>query len=167
MSRTVDRTNKTPQHKLDCMKRQRAKRNADPAKLEAHRTYMREYRAANREKLRDQSRNLWQLNRYKKRLQKLKVAATPEVLAAIQNHSGVCDICSGPPDGKWNELTIDHCHETLQFRSMLCSSCNRALGYLKDDPVLVRKALVYLERQLRKMLPNEYVETPLYKGATL
>ena len=39
---------------------------------------------------------------------------------------------------------------------MLCSNCNRALGYFKDDIELLKKAIEYLD-QFRKMLPNEFV----------
>jgi Recombination endonuclease VII len=54
-----------------------------------------------------------------------------------------CAICS-------NEFTksphTDHDHETGEVRSLLCGTCNKGLGQFKDDPELLRKAAVYIER---------------------
>lgn len=52
-----------------------------------------------------------------------------------------CEIC-----GSTKLLGIDHCHDTGRVRGKLCRTCNSALGYLKDDLGLVRKAVEYLER---------------------
>jgi hypothetical protein len=61
----------------------------------------------------------------------------------LQNQNGVCKICSKPnPDGK--ALAVDHCHGYGKVRGLLCSNCNTAIGLLKDDWVLLRKAAKYL-----------------------
>lgn len=41
---------------------------------------------------------------------------------------------------------MDHCHETGQFRGVLCNSCNLSLGQLKDSPETLRRLADYLER---------------------
>lgn len=56
-----------------------------------------------------------------------------------------CAICGGRDKNR--HLAIDHCHDTGLIRGLLCMGCNTALGRFKDDPVLLRKAIVYLERQ--------------------
>lgn len=62
-----------------------------------------------------------------------------------QNQQGVCAICKQSPDnGK--ELCVDHCHVTGKVRGLLCDKCNRALGYLKEDPQLIRRAADYLDQ---------------------
>ena len=40
---------------------------------------------------------------------------------------------------------IDHNHKTGEVRGILCSNCNVAIGLLKEDTKLIKKALLYLE----------------------
>ena len=39
---------------------------------------------------------------------------------------------------------LDHDHNTGKLRSFLCSNCNTALGFLKDDKRLFMRAIHYL-----------------------
>jgi DNA-directed RNA polymerase subunit RPC12/RpoP len=41
---------------------------------------------------------------------------------------------------------IDHDHKTGKVRGVLCKRCNNGIGYLMDDPVLLRVAAEYIER---------------------
>lgn len=41
---------------------------------------------------------------------------------------------------------IDHCHDTNKVRGLLCRLCNLGIGNLKDDPVRLRRAADYIER---------------------
>jgi len=63
-------------------------------------------------------------------------------MAKLQGHK--CAICNKKPANK--RLAIDHDHETGKICGLLCSKCNRALGYLNDDKELLRKAISYLEK---------------------
>jgi hypothetical protein len=40
---------------------------------------------------------------------------------------------------------VDHCHITGKVRKLLCSSCNMALGFLKDNIMILEKAIKYLQ----------------------
>ncbi|WP_079168999.1 endonuclease VII domain-containing protein [Streptomyces sp. CC77] len=63
-----------------------------------------------------------------------------ELGAMIEAQAGVCAICqSGPPEH------VDHCHKTGRVRGVLCFNCNSAIGKLRDDPAIVRRAATYLE----------------------
>lgn len=55
---------------------------------------------------------------------------------------GLCEIC-GTTDRK---LCVDHDHITGEIRGLLCSSCNVGLGYFRDSPELLTKAVQYLAR---------------------
>jgi len=65
----------------------------------------------------------------------------------LLKHLGKCAICKTDPlqtGGK--RLAIDHCHETGKIRGLLCASCNRAIGMLKDNTDVLKKAIQYLNR---------------------
>lgn len=60
--------------------------------------------------------------------------------------NGVCAICGEEQtSGKSDLLCVDHNHVTGKVRGLLCHGCNTALGNLKDDPNLMRKAAKYIE----------------------
>lgn len=52
-----------------------------------------------------------------------------------------CMICEDVVD-----LVVDHCHKTGKVRSLLCNKCNQGLGSFKDDPKIINKASLYLEK---------------------
>lgn len=62
-----------------------------------------------------------------------------EQMLKAQGHK--CAICK-------EEFTknphVDHCHTTGNIRGLLCMGCNRGIGYLKDDPDVLRAAINYL-----------------------
>lgn len=64
-----------------------------------------------------------------------------------QNHR--CALCGGEgfkmADHHRVPLVVDHCHDTGKVRQLLCHNCNRALGLLKDDVGLMRRAATYIE----------------------
>lgn len=67
--------------------------------------------------------------------------ATYDAMLAAQH--GRCAICGGPP-GR-SRLHVDHDHITGAVRGLLCGPCNQGLGFLRDDPDVLRAALRYLE----------------------
>ena len=72
----------------------------------------------------------------------LPAGAFDERLVA-QNRS--CVICYSP-FGATRNIHTDHDHVTHRFRGLLCSHCNRGLGYFRDNPLFLRVAADYLER---------------------
>ena len=55
-----------------------------------------------------------------------------------------CDICGCHEDTLTKSLHVDHCHDTNEIRGLLCHACNTGIGSLKDDPILLQKAMEYL-----------------------
>jgi hypothetical protein len=69
----------------------------------------------------------------------------------VAQQNGVCAICREPD----RELCVDHDHRTGRVRSLLCSHCNKAIGFLRESPLLARAAATYLELQLSKEFTGE------------
>ena len=63
----------------------------------------------------------------------------------IQQQGGQCALCR-KPFAAAQQTHVDHDHTTLIVRGVLCSRCNTALGLLRDDPDLMRKAAGYVEQ---------------------
>ena len=65
------------------------------------------------------------------------------VLVIKQNNK--CAICGSDNRGK--DLFVDHNHITGKIRGLLCSTCNFAIGLLKDDPILCDTMAAYLRKE--------------------
>jgi hypothetical protein len=67
--------------------------------------------------------------------------------ALLKAQKGRCAICGTELDGlPKKQVHADHCHKTLTPRGVLCHHCNTGLGHFRDDPEIMRKAIVYLEK---------------------
>jgi hypothetical protein len=63
----------------------------------------------------------------------------------FDRQNGLCFICERPPNGRWDNLVIDHCHKTEKVRGLLCGSCNKSLGCFLDNKNILRNAILYLQ----------------------
>jgi hypothetical protein len=90
--------------------------------------------------------------RQKRKLSKINQYGITELdkikLLEIQKHR--CAICEGHETivrgGKTISLCIDHNHKTGKVRGLLCSNCNRGLGYFKDNMKSLLNAIRYIKR---------------------
>lgn len=62
----------------------------------------------------------------------------------IKNQGDCCAICNTYSSKFSRVLSIDHDHTTNKVRGLLCSNCNLGLGYFKDNPELLEKAIEYV-----------------------
>jgi hypothetical protein len=60
----------------------------------------------------------------------------------LEQQDGRCAICKGDNGG--NTLHIDHDHATGRIRGLLCVPCNRAIGLLRDSPIVSQEVTKYL-----------------------
>lgn len=75
----------------------------------------------------------------------------PRFQELIEQCNNSCSICLTP----FNTTPhIDHDHCTGEVRGLLCGSCNRALGLLKDSPEVIFSAYTYLKGK-----PNAHAES--------
>jgi ribosomal protein L34E len=73
-----------------------------------------------------------------------------EFLERVNKQDGRCAICgilleTSRKERSSNKACMDHDHETNRLRGVLCSSCNRALGFFRDSVVILEAALKYLK----------------------
>ena len=52
-----------------------------------------------------------------------------------------CEVCNFR-----GRICFDHCHKTGKFRGWICILCNLVLGAVRDDPEILKKLIVYLEK---------------------
>jgi hypothetical protein len=84
-------------------------------------------------KCKEDSQNLKKYN--------LTVPQYRELLAA---QGGVCKICGIEECPTGRLFAVDHDHKTGKIRGLLCTSCNTAIGSLKDRVGFLLKAIDYL-----------------------
>lgn len=97
------------------------------------------YRAANLEMVRERERlNKWWI----------KYGVTPDAWKAMfDKQGGRCAGCSKLFGKSRTELPcIDHDHETMEFRGLLCHSCNRGIGLLKENVTTLQNLILYLQK---------------------
>ena len=58
---------------------------------------------------------------------------------------GGCAICNRKPGTR--PLHVDHSHETGKVRGLLCHQCNWYLGTIDNNPAILRRIAVYLNRE--------------------
>lgn len=71
-----------------------------------------------------------------------------EYQALVAKQMGLCAICGERPIGG-RALHVDHDHQTARVRGLLCNLCNRALGYIGDNPVIADAMARYLRGTTR------------------
>jgi len=64
----------------------------------------------------------------------------------LEDQNGCCKICNVHYTKEKQALSVDHCHTTQQIRGLLCNTCNRAIGLLKDSTETLQKAIEYLNK---------------------
>jgi hypothetical protein len=72
-------------------------------------------------------------------LRRLYGITLAEYEAMVKKQNGRCAICD-----EESALHVDHDHETGEVRGLLCQKCNTAIGHLRHDEHLLRRAIDYL-----------------------
>jgi hypothetical protein len=63
----------------------------------------------------------------------------------LKEQNGVCGICSNLC-ATGQRLGIDHNHDTMQNRGLLCKRCNGFIAWAQEDVRILENAIKYLER---------------------
>jgi hypothetical protein len=110
--------------------------------------YQKKWRAEHREHMRDYAREWKKAHPDVDRKRNLmRYGLTIEAFSALLlEQGGVCASCGTSEFGSRGP-NVDHDHVTGNVRGILCSNCNCAAGFLKDDPALAKRLATYLEKQ--------------------
>ena len=67
-----------------------------------------------------------------------------ELFSKYEEQEKCCAICK--KEIMISDSAIDHNHETMDFRGILCKKCNRALGMFMDSEKILKNAILYLQK---------------------
>lgn len=103
-----------------------------------------EYREAQKQLVKE----YWQANPRVRKNQRLRQynITIEEYEEMLEAHGHKCAICgySDKSSPKFFPM-VDHDHASGKVRGILCSNCNTAIGKMKDNPELLKRAAEYLE----------------------
>ena len=129
---------KNPEKIREINRRSAAKARLNPEKVETIRAYQADYRAKNREVLRDKER------------ERRFGITRQEYAEMFHAQNGVCAICSQPETatrhGRIKALAVDHDHINGNVRGLLCADCNTGIGKLKENRDIMVSAIRYLDK---------------------
>lgn len=122
-------------HTTEC--KQCTKKYQDTRRIERAK-YLREYRKNNPDKT-------------KQHIVKSKYGLSKEKYEElILSSNGLCQSCGEPEsfmkNGEVRSLSIDHDHNTGAVRGLICNSCNRAIGFAKENADRLQACAEYLRR---------------------
>jgi len=79
---------------------------------------------------------------------------TPQRTKLLVDRDNECEICRTPIAFKGNKAgavsathaVVDHCHESLKVRGIICGNCNIILGKANDSIPLFTSLIAYLKK---------------------
>ena len=86
------------------------------------------------------------------KLKRLYGISVDDYYKMLENQGGGCAICGtrvpsqrARKFAKTEMFFVDHCHSTGRVHGLLCSRCNRGIGYFDDNPGRLEMAASYLK----------------------
>jgi len=107
---------------------------------------LRTYYANNKDKYRVYRREWTKANPLHVRLKRHGITVH-ELSDLLDEQEGKCGICK-VEFSDTVEYHIDHDHKTGRIRGLLCERCNVGIGMFGDDPVRLRRAVMFLNGEL-------------------
>jgi len=130
---------------------------------EAYRRRSREeYHSRSREKHEWYMRNMREMRRKSHLLRTYGITVEQfDRLFDSQNRSCAC--CKSEDPKSEQGWCLDHDHDTKIVRGILCSSCNRGIGFLGDTLEGVQRAVAYLKSRKNACVPPSRRRIPATK----
>lgn len=121
-----------------------------PCYLESRKEYNAEWRIDNKDYVKEtNTTNYNSLQRRELHYKKEYNITLEDYDTMYEAQGGKCKICGteDPKTPKNGRFCVDHNHETGEVRGLLCSSCNRGIGLLQDNPDVILSAYKYLTQK--------------------
>lgn len=117
--------------------------------IDAIKERRKQYRKNNNEKIKESRREHYKNNKdlYKERSWKnagILDMTIEKYNALLEKQNYSCCICNTHQNNLKRKLNVDHDHLTGLSRGLLCDSCNRALGYLKESVDIIDNLKKYI-----------------------
>jgi len=80
------------------------------------------------------------------RRKKLYGVGAKEYQEMLEKQNFSCYTCKTHIKDQKKDMAVDHCHKTQKVRGLLCDSCNRAIGLLKDSVEIAINIAEYLKK---------------------
>lgn len=109
-----------------------------------------------------QAKRLSKAGAHERRVQKVYGLKPGEYGAIYLGQGQVCAICRRAT-GATRKLSVDHDHKTGLVRGLLCSTCNKLLGHIRDDLETARRVVAYLLAPPAQVLQIEAVHEDFRK----
>jgi hypothetical protein len=149
---------KFPQHgrKQTCskkchrIKQRKTKKNTDESRWSA--ILSRNDISDNAKKLLLESESLKTIARHAVCIKHKYGITAEDYLNILETQGNVCAICKNKETAidkhskRVKNLAVDHNHKTGKVRGLLCSACNRGIGYFKEDKRSLYEAIEYLKK---------------------
>lgn len=111
--------------------------------------HRKEYYKANSQKVKASSMAAYKANPRKSQNARLKRKfgiSIEQYDEMLKNQDGRCAICETHRSWFRQAFAVDHNHKTGKIRGLLCAACNTAIGKLKEDLEIIRRAMIYLQK---------------------
>jgi len=72
----------------------------------------------------------------------------------LYDQDNSCAICKINFSLLSKKFCIDHCHDSGNYRGLLCEKCNQGLGKFNDNIEYLKSAILYLEKYNAKIVSN-------------
>jgi excisionase family DNA binding protein len=119
--------------------------------------YMRAYRLAHKLRLSDAAKAYrkkhdpkeWSKKNRASHLKTKYGLTVSEYDALLKSQAGSCAICKTT---NWTnrEPHVDHDHKTGRVRGILCPTCNAAIGFIKENPIIAWAMADYLQKRCNR-----------------
>ena len=111
-------------------------------------SYRSDYYTRNKEVFLTRAKDWTKNNKHSRRANVIKSVykiSLEEYDLLFKKQEGCCQCCKTHQSDLTKTLHIDHDHKTGKIRGLLCSTCNSALGFVKDDITTLQNMIKYLE----------------------